>query len=110
MKRTQDNSNFKYKVDPTEYPIQDNTVYSTYDQFIQLRDTLHFSGKQYSNHPGKKLIVGYKADGSTTQTVEVQEREYFRQAFEPGYENDNEKITTQILGDYITLGTEQIHT
>ena len=30
-------------------------------------------------------------------TVEVQEREYFRQSFEPGYENDNEKITTQIL-------------
>lgn len=62
MKRTQDNSQFKYRVDPNQYPIEDNTIHSTYDQFIQLRDTLVYSSKQYSNHPGKKLIVGYKAD------------------------------------------------
>lgn len=109
MKWTQSNRQFNYNVTPGEYQIQDNTVHSTYDQFIQLRDTLHFSWKQYSEHPGKKLIVGYKKDWSTTQTVEVQEREYFRQSFEPWYESDpDNNVTTQILGDYITLGTKTI--
>ena len=112
MQWEQDNRNFKYNLTPLaqEIPIENEELHSTYDQFIQLRDTLIFSSKQYAEHPGKKLIVWYKKDWRSTMTVEVQEREYFRQAFEPGYENDNEKITTQILGDYITLGTEQIHT
>jgi hypothetical protein len=111
MQWEQDNRNFKYNLTPLaqEIPIANEELHSTYDQFINLRDTLIFSWKQYSEHPGKKLIVGYKKSWRSTMTVEVQEREYFRQSFEPGYENDNEKITTQILWDYITLGTEQIH-
>lgn len=43
MKRTQNNKQFKYNLAPTEYPIEMNEKHSTYDQFIQLRDTLHFS-------------------------------------------------------------------
>ena len=109
MKRTQDNRQFKYNVAPTQYPITENEPHSTYDQFIQLRDTLQFSWKQYSEHPGKKLIVGYKKDWRSTMTVEVQEREYFRQWFEPGYEEDPElKINTKVLWDYIMPGTEEI--
>ena len=105
MKRTQDNRQFKYNVAPTQYPITENEPHSTYDQFIQLRDTLQFSWKQYSEHPGKKLIVGYKKDWRSTMTVEVQEREFFRQSFEPWYQEDPELwIQTMVLWDYITPG------
>lgn len=103
MKWNESHREYKYWVSPTEYPIQENEAHSTYRQFIQLRDTLVFSSKQYAEHPGKKLIVGYKKDWRTTQTVEVQEREFFRQSFEPGYqEAAGEKIQTMVLWDYIT--------
>jgi hypothetical protein len=105
MKRTQDNRHFKYNVTPTQYPITDNETVSTYDQFINDRDTLVFSWKQYAEHPGKKLIVGYKKDWRSTMTVEVQERNFFRQSFEPGYQDQpGEKIQTMVLWDYIEPG------
>ena len=105
MQWEQDNRKYKYKVTPVyqEIPIEDEELHSTYDQFIQLRDTLIFSWKQYSEHPGKKLIVGYKKDWRSTMTVEVQERNFFRQQFEPWYqEAPGEKIQTMTLWDYIT--------
>lgn len=111
MQWEQDNRNFKYNVTPLpqEIPIANEELHSTYDQFINLRDTLVFSWKQYSEHPGKKLIVGYKKSWRSTMTVEVQEREFFRQWFEPEYEQDPvTKISTLVLWDYITQGTEQI--
>lgn len=107
MQWEQDNRNYKYQVTPLyqEIPIENEELHSTYDQFIQLRDTLIFSWKQYSEHPGKKLIVGYKKDWRSTMTVEVQEREFFRQSFEPGYQEDPELwIQTMVLWDYITPG------
>lgn len=111
MQWEQDNRNYKYQVTPLyqEIPIENEELHSTYDQFIQLRDTLIFSWKQYSEHPGKKLIVGYKKDWRSTMTVEVQEREFFRQWFEPDYQQDpTQKISTLVLWDYITEGTDQI--
>lgn len=59
MQWEQDNRNFKYNLTPLaqEIPIKNEELHSTYDQFIQLRDTLIFSSKQYAEHPGKKLIV-----------------------------------------------------
>lgn len=105
MERKQFDWKHQYLATPWEYPISDNNRPATYDQFIQLRDTLIFSWKKYVEHPWKKLIVGYKKDWSTTQTVEVQEREFFRQSFEPWYqEAAGEKIQTMILWDYITKG------
>ena len=107
MQWEQDNRKYKYEVTPVyqDIPIENEELHSTYDQFIQLRDTLIFSWKQYSEHPGKKLIVGYKKDWRSTMTIEVQERNFFRQQFEPGYiqEPDNpDKIQTMSLWDYIT--------
>ena len=105
MQWEQDNRNYKYQVTPQyqEIPIANEELHSTYDQFINLRDTLIFSWKQYSEHPGKKLIVGYKKTWRSTMTVEVQEREFFRQSFNPGYQEDPEgKISPMALWDYIT--------
>lgn len=39
-----------YDLISEEYPIADNNTVSTYNQFIQLRDTFIYSGKKY---PGK---------------------------------------------------------
>ena len=49
MERTQYDGQHDYLVTPTEYPVGANENHSTYDQFIQLRDTLIFSGKYYND-------------------------------------------------------------
>lgn len=41
---------YNYDLVGRQYPIADNHTVSTYNQFIQLRDTLVFSEKKY---PGK---------------------------------------------------------
>ena len=41
---------YNYDLVGRQYPIADNNTVSTYNQFIQLRDTLVFSEKKY---PGK---------------------------------------------------------
>ena len=41
---------YNYDLVGKQYPIADNHAVSTYNQFIQLRDTLVFSDKKY---PGK---------------------------------------------------------
>jgi len=105
MERTQYDWQHQYLVTPQEYPISANENHSTYDQFIQLRDTLIFTWKFYNNKAGKRLIVWDKWDGTTTNTIEIEENQYFRQSIEPWFESDSTKITTLSLGKYITKGS-----
>lgn len=101
MERTQYDWQHKYLVTPQEYPISDNNRPATYDQFIQLRDTLIFSGKYYNDKAWKRLIVWDKWDWTTTNTIEIEELQYFKQVFEPWYESDSTQIKTSSYGNYI---------
>lgn len=83
MERTQYDWTHDYLLTPSEYPISDNNRPATYDQFIQLRDTLIFSGKYYNDKAWKRLIVWDKWDWTTTNTIEVRENNYFIQRFQP---------------------------
>ena len=105
MERTQYDWQHQYLTTPPEYPISANENHSTYDQFIQLRDTLIFTWKYYNDKAGKRLIVWDKWDWTTTNTIEIEENQYFRQTIEPWFESDTSKITTLSLGKYITKGT-----
>ena len=89
MQRIQDNTDFKYIATPTnvDYPIEDNEVHSTYDQFIQLRDTLIFSGKYYNDKAWAKLIVW-----ASKETIEVIRKNRFKLSFEPWYSSDVENL------------------
>lgn len=100
MERIQNEWKHEYLVNPTTYQMSDNNNHSTYDQFIQLRDTLVFTWKKYSGKAWLKLAVWDKEE-----TIEVVEREYFRQSFEPWYESDSTKITTQLLWKTISKWT-----
>ena len=98
MERTQFDGEHEYTVTPQEYPIAANENHSTYDQFIQLRDTLIFTGKYYNDKASRKLCVGDKWDWSTTNTIEVWLPNYFRQGIQPNWASDPEhQITTRYL-------------
>lgn len=100
MERTQYDWKHQYLATPQEYPISANENHSTYDQFIQLRDTLIFTWKYYNDKASRKLCVGDKGDGSTTNTIEVWLPNYFRQWIQPDWASW--WFTTGILGNYIT--------
>lgn len=101
----------EYLVNPTEYPINDNEAHSTYDQFIQLRDTLIFTNKYYNDKADRKLCVWSKFDWSTTNTIEVLLPNKFKQSFQPDWkENPEESITTWILGKYVTIPDSTVPT
>lgn len=89
MERIQDNTDFRYIATPTnvDYPIKDNEVHSTYDQFIQLRDTLIFSGKYYNDKAWAKLIVG-----ASKETIEVIWKNRWKATFEPNYSSDVQNL------------------
>lgn len=90
----------EYLVSPTGLDPTSDRLESTYDQFIQLRDTLIYTGKKYKGKGLLKLCVWEKEE-----TIEVAERQYWRQSFEPWFENDPEwMISRTYLGDYITEG------
>lgn len=97
MERTQYDWQHQYLVTPQEYPISANENHSTYDQFIQLRDTLIFTGKYYNDKASRKLCVWDKWDGSTTNTIEVCLPHYFRQWIQPWWATDSTKVTTKFL-------------
>ncbi len=100
MERTQYDWQHDYLVSPWDYPISANDANSTYDQFIQLRDTLIFSGKYYNDKASKKLCIGDKGDWTTTNTVEVRLPNYYRQGFNPWWQSaENAPL---VLGKYIT--------
>lgn len=67
-----------YDLVPQQYSIEDNNTVSTYNQFIQLRDTLVYSGKKYPGKAWSKLIIGEKE-----QTVEIQWKNWLKIWFEP---------------------------
>ena len=102
MTRNQIDWEHDYLLSPNDYPINDNEAHSTYDQFIQLRDTLIFTGKYYNDKASRKLCVGDKWDGSTTNTIEVWLPRVFKQTIQPWWATDASKVTTTILGNYIT--------
>ena len=86
MQRTQYDWEHDYLATPTEYPISNNENHSTYDQFIQLRDTLVFSGKYYNDKAWAKLIVG-----DTCETIEVEYKNWMKMSFEPDYRTNPER-------------------
>ena len=88
-----------YLLTPWEYNISANENHSTYDQFIQLRDTLIFTGKYYNDKASRKLCIWDKWDWTTTDTVEVWLPKMFRQQIEPDWATWG--FTTGILWDYI---------
>ncbi len=100
MERTQYDWQHQYLATPTEYPISANENHSTYDQFIQLRDTLIFTWKYYNDKASRKLCVGDKGDGTTTNTIEVWLPNYFRQWIQPDWVTN--PPTPSILWTYIT--------
>ena len=92
MQRTQYDGEHEYLVSPEsvgDYPITDNETHSTYDQFIQLRDTLIFSGKYYNDKPWAKLIVW-----KSKETIEVIWKNRWKMGFEPWYASDVENLTS----------------
>lgn len=100
MERTQFDWQHQYLATPWEYPISANENHSTYDQFIQLRDTLIFTWKYYNDKASRKLCVGDKWDWTTTNTIEVWLPNIFRQGFQPTWRADENK--PWILGNYVT--------
>ena len=86
MERTQYDWQHQYLVTPPEYPISANENHSTYDQFIQLRDTLIFSGKYYNDKAGAKLIVGEQCE-----TIEVEYKNWMKMSFQPDYLTNPER-------------------
>ena len=75
-----------YDLISEEYPIADNNTVSTYNQFIQLRDTFIYSGKKYPGKAWAKLIVGEKE-----QTIEVQYKNRAKMSFQPDYRTNPER-------------------
>ena len=100
MERTQYDWQHDYLLTPWEYNISANENHSTYDQFIQLRDTLIFTWKYYNDKASRKLCVGDKWDWSTTNTIEVWLPNYYRQSIQPDWSTGG--FTTGVLGNYIT--------
>lgn len=86
MERTQHDWEHQYLATPSEYPISNNEAHSTYDQFIQLRDTLIFSGKYYNDKAWAKLIVG-----KTCETIEVEYKNRMKMSFQPDYLTNPER-------------------
>ena len=86
MERTQYDWQHDYIATPQELNISANEAHSTYDQFIQLRDTLIFSGKYYNDKAWAKLIVG-----DTCETIEVQYKNWMKMSFEPDYRTNPER-------------------
>lgn len=78
MQRIQNEWNHEYLVSPSEYDDTSDRLSSTYDQFIQLRDTLIYSGKKYKGKAWSKLIIWEKSE-----TVEVLRKNGLKIAFEP---------------------------
>lgn len=68
---------YNYDLVDREYPIEENYAESTYNQFINLRDTLLYSGKKYKGKAWAKLVIWEKEN-----TVEVVYRNMFVARFD----------------------------
>lgn len=89
-----------YDLVDKEYPIEENNAESTYNQFIQLRDTLIYSDKKYNGKAWAKLIIWEKEE-----TVEVLRSNVFRLWFEPDWET-SKVVSKQIKGPYVEYNQE----
>lgn len=69
---------YNYDLKAKQYDITQNRVTNTYDQFIMLRDTLVYSKKYYEGKAWLKLVIW-----DSEETVEVQERQVYRQNIQP---------------------------
>lgn len=78
------------KIDVGQWP--------TYNQFINLRDTLIFSNKYYADNAWRSLIIWVKTDGTPTDTIEIWKPNMFRQTFEPDWTT----WTPTVLWTYVT--------
>ena len=67
---------YNYDLIDKEYPIDENNASSTYNQFIQLRDTLVFSWKKYKWKAWSKLVVWEKEE-----TIEIEYNNIYRMLF-----------------------------
>ena len=76
--RVQNEGQHQYLVSPTGLDHTTERLESTYDQFLQLRDTLIYSEKKYKGKAWSKLIIGEKEE-----TVEILWKNGFKLSFEP---------------------------
>ena len=76
--RVQNEGQHQYLVSPTGLDPTTERLESTYDQFLQLRDTLIYSEKKYKGKAWSKLIVWEKEE-----TVEILWKNGFKLSFEP---------------------------
>ena len=101
MQRNKILDRYRFNVTPNDgITPESEWLHSTYDQFIQLRDTLLFSWKQYSGKAGCTLVVWEKEE-----TIEVQWKNRFHLWFEPGFDNFQpyqEGLTLNREGPYVT--------
>ena len=110
MERLLEDWQHEYRATPMEYPISSNEAHSTYDQFIQLRDTLIYSNKYYADKAGRSLIIGTKLDGTPTDTIEIWEPNLSKMSFEPNYEShatDPNYLKDETQWAYVSSGSDQ---
>lgn len=87
-----------YDLISKEYPMSDNRVTNTYDQFIMLRDTLVYSKKYYQGKGWARLIVGEKEE-----TVEVEYVNKRWQKMNPGWkDHPDTDLQQQVVGPYVS--------
>lgn len=97
MERTQKDWEHDYLLTPWEYPISENNAHSTYDQFIQLRDTLVYSNKYYGSSAWRSLIIGTKLDWTPTNTIEIWEPNISSMSFDSSWDPQ-----PHVLWQYVT--------
>lgn len=98
MQWTQFDWQHDYLLQPMEYPVGANEAHSTYDQFIQLRDTLVMSNKFYADNAWRSLIIWVKTDWTPTDTIEIWKPNMYSQSFEPsGTQPDPMLLWTYIV-------------
>lgn len=89
-----------YDLNSTEYSIKQNTPVSDYNQFIQLRDTLVYSGKYYKWKAGSQLVIWEKEN-----TVEIKWSNVFRMGFEPDW-STTKVVSLQTKWPYVEYNQE----
>lgn len=88
---------YNYDLLGKEYPIEENRITNTYDQFIMLRDTLVYSKKYYKGKAWSVLVIW-----DTEETVEIIYRNRFLQKLNPNRRTDPNDIQTILQWPYVT--------
>lgn len=85
--RIQNEWQHEYLVSPSAYDPTTERLESTYDQFIQLRDTLIYSGKKYKWKAWCKLIVWEKEE-----TVEIMWKNWLKLNFQHNIDQNTTSV------------------